>query len=394
MPERRRFGRRRLLGGGAVALGAAGVAGVGSAALAAGRAAPADPGLATEPFHGVHQAGITTRPQSQVSYLAFDLRPGVGRDDLAGVLRIWTEDAARLTAGRPALADTEPELALRPARLTVTAGLGPGAFAAAGLDAARPEWLAPLPAFPIDRLDPRWCGGDLLLQLAADEATAVAHAARVLSRSVASLITPRWVQRGFLDAAPGRTPRNLMGHLDGSGNPRPVELGPLVWLDSGPLAGGSALVLRRIAAQLDTWDELDPASRELAVGRRIADGAPLSGTGEADQPDLAATDALGIPLIPPSSHVARARHRHPGERFLRRAYNYDDPPEPGATSNTGMLFAAYQRDITAQFLPVQRRLAEVDALNQWTAPIGSAVFAVLPGVAAPGDYLGQPLFER
>ncbi|WP_067659005.1 Dyp-type peroxidase [Nocardia harenae] len=390
MPERSRFGRRRLLGGGAVALGAAGL---GTAALAAGRAEPGDPGLATEPFHGVHQAGIATRPRARISYLAFDLRPGVGRDDLAGLLRIWTEDSARLTAGRPALTDTEPELALRPARLTVTAGLGPGAFAAAGLEAVRPEWLAPLPAFPIDRLDPRWCGGDLLLQLAADEATAVAHAARVLARSVRSLVTPRWVQRGFLDAAPGQTPRNLMGQLDGSANPEGAELAGLVWLDSGPLAGGSALVLRRIETQLDTWEELDPVSRELVVGRRIADGAPLSGHRESDEPDLAATDALGIPLIPPSSHVARARHAHAGERFLRRAYNYDDPPEPGATSNSGLLFAAYQRDIAAQFLPVQRRLAEFDALNQWTAPIGSAVFAVLPGVPAPGGYLGQPLFE-
>lgn len=389
MPERRRFGRRRLLGGGAVALGAAGL---GTAALAAGRAEPGDPGLATEPFYGVHQAGITTRPQARISYLAFDLRPGVGRDDLAGLLRIWTEDGARLTAGRPALADTEPELALRPARLTVTAGLGPGAFAAAG-QAARPEWLAPLPAFPIDRLDPRWCGGDLLLQLAADEATAVAHAARVLAKSVGSLVTPRWVQHGFRDAAAGQTPRNLMGQLDGSGNPAPAELDRLLWLDSGPLAGGSGLVLRRIEIQLDTWDELDPVSRELVVGRRIADGAPLSGHHESDEPDLAATDALGIPLIPPSSHVARARHTGPGERFLRRAYNYDDPPAPGALSNSGMLFAAYQRDIGAQFLPVQRRLAEFDALNQWTAPIGSAVFVALPGVPAPGGYLGQSLFE-
>ncbi|MFC8532318.1 Dyp-type peroxidase [Nocardia sp. NPDC057227] len=390
MPERRRFGRRRLLGGGAVALGAAGL---GTAALTPGRAGPADPGLATEPFHGVHQAGITTRPQARISYLALDLRPGVGRADLAGLLRIWTGDIARLTEGRSALADTEPELALRPARLTVTAGLGPGAFAAAGLAAVRPEWLAPLPAFPIDRLDPRWCGGDLLLQLAADEETAVAHAARVLARSVGSLVTPRWVQRGFRDTAPGRTPRNLMGQLDGSSTPEPAELDRLVWLDSGPLAGGSALVLRRIETRLDTWDELDPVSRELVIGRRIADGAPLSGRRESDEPDLAATDALGIPLIPPSSHVARARHTHAGERFLRRAYNYDDPPGPGAVSGSGLLFAAFQRDIGAQFLPVQRRLAEFDALNRWTAPIGSAVFAVLPGVPEPGGYLGQPLLE-
>ena len=50
------------------------------------------------------------------------------RDTLAAILRLWTSDAARFTQGEAALADTEPELAFRPARLTVTVGLGPAAF--------------------------------------------------------------------------------------------------------------------------------------------------------------------------------------------------------------------------------------------------------------------------
>ncbi len=98
-------------------------------------------------------------------------------------------------------------------------------------------------------------------------------------------------------------------------------------------------------------------------------------------------------MIPPSSHIARAHHVSAEERFLRRGYNYDDAPAAGATSNSGLLFAAYQRDIAAQYLPVQRRLAEFDALNTWTTPIGSAVFAVPPGIAGPGEYLGQTLLE-
>jgi dye decolorizing peroxidase len=43
-----------------------------------------------------------------------------------------------------------------------------------------------------------------------------------------------------------------------------------------------------------------------------------------------------------------------------------------------------------QFLPVQRRLAEGDLLNIWTVPVGSAVYAVLPG-CAEGDWLGRAL---
>ncbi|MFC9898419.1 Dyp-type peroxidase [Nocardia sp. NPDC127579] len=394
MPDHRtRFGglsRRRLLGGGAAAAGAAGI---GWSLL--DRPEPAPP-PATEPFYGPHQAGISTAAQDHVAFVAFDLRPGVTRDDIAGILRLWSGDAARLTQGTPALADTEPQLTARPARLTVTIGLGPGVFTAAGLDQRRPAWLRPLPSFPIDRLESRWSDGDLMIQVCADEATTVAHAVRVLCRAVTTLTTVRWVQRGFRNAAPGQTPRNLMGQIDGTENLAAAELDSLVWDDGAAqpwLSGGTALVLRRIAMNLETWDEIDPEGRELTVGRTLATGAPLTGTDEFDAPDFAAVDQHGIPVIPASSHIARARHTHAGERFLRRGYNYDDAPEAGQVSNSGLLFAAFQRDVDTQYLPVQQRLADFDALNVWTTPIGSAVFVIPPGVTAPGGYVGQSLFE-
>lgn len=399
MPEpirTRGFTRRRLLGGGAAAAGAVGL-GAGALALT-GRDTGAHTAPAIEPFYGPHQAGIATAPQTHAAFVGFDLRPGLDRDDIAGILKIWTGDAARLTRGAAALADTEPELAARPARLTVTAGLGPAVFTAAGLEHRKPAWLRPLPPFVIDRLEPAWSDGDLLLQVCADEATTVAHAVRVLCRSVTSLLTVRWVQRGFRDAAPGQTPRNLMGQVDGTVNipAGTPDFDRLVWDDGAAqpwLAGGTSLVLRRIAMTLDTWDEIDPEGRELTVGRRIGNGAPLTGSHEFDEPDFAAVDAHGIPVIPPSAHIARARHTHDGERFLRRGYNYDDAPAPGQTSNSGLLFAAYQRDVDAQYLPVQQRLADFDALNVWTTPIGSSVFVIPPGVPEPGGYLGQTLFE-
>lgn len=378
---------------------AAGAVGIGWGASGLARREPdGDDGLDVVAFHGAHQAGIETTPPGHAAFVGFDLAPGVDRADIIGLLRIWTDDAARLTRGMPALADTEPELAARPARLTVTVGFGPDLFTAADLLERRPAWLRPLPAFPIDRLDPAYTGADLLLQVCAEEATTVAHAVRVLSKHVRSLVTVRWVQHGFRDEPKGQTMRNLMGQVDGTVNiaARSVDFDRLVWDDGSAtpwLAGGTSLVLRRIAIDLDTWDELDTDGRELTVGRRVSTGAPLTGVDEFDEPDLTAVDRFGIPVIPPSSHVARARHTHDGERFLRRAYNYDDAPGPGQLSNSGLLFAAYQRDIDRQFLPVQQRLAEVDALNEWTTPIGSAVFAIPPGVAGPGEYLGQRLFE-
>ncbi|NIL77500.1 Dyp-type peroxidase [Rhodococcus sp. B10] len=375
------FSRRRLLGGGAVALGAAGAAAYGMS-RETGEVAF---GGEVVQFHGKHQAGIATPHQAHGTFVAFDLHDGAGRDDVIAILRMWTADASRLTQGLPALADTEPELAESPSRLTVTVGLGPGAFTAAGV--ASP--VTPLPGFGIDRLEPRWSDGDLLLQVCADDPVPVAHAVRVLTKNVRSMASTRWVQRGFRSArgsqASGTTMRNLMGQVDGTENPSSTtDFDALVWNDTG----GTSLVVRRIAVELDTWDELDRGGREFAVGRRLDTGAPLTGEFEHDTADFAATDKFGVPVISPASHIARARHRHDGERFFRRAYNYDDPPTSGSSSNSGLIFAAYQRDVVGQFLPVQMRLDEHDALNEWTTPVGSAVFAVPAGVD-DGGYLGE-----
>ncbi|MCV7282472.1 Dyp-type peroxidase [Mycolicibacterium flavescens] len=353
---------------------------------------------AVEPFHGRHQAGITTAPQAHALFVALDLAPAPGRgprDALAAVLKLWTSDAARLTQGRAALADTEPELAQRPARLTVTVGLGPRLFDRIALGHRRPRAAAEPPGFATDRLEPQWCGGDLLLQICADDPITLAHTSRVLLKNVRTMTTVRWRQTGFRNAAGGRggSMRNLMGQIDGTVNITDAAgFDRHVWHDGEDqpwFAGGTILVLRRIRAEMDTWDEIDRASKELAVGRRLDTGAPLTGSSEFDEPDFAATDR-GIPVIPPNSHIAVARHRSDDERFLRRPYNYDDAPPTGRTTDSGLIFATYQRDPAAQFTPVQRRLAEADALNEWITTIGSATFAILPGVDDDG-YLGESL---
>lgn len=394
------FSRRRLLGG-AAGLGAIGVgAGIGWGAAEAATANSSDGGAGrqTEPFYGPHQAGVATPPQAHAQFVGLDLADGTDRAALIGVLKVWTEDAARLTGGRAALADTEPELAQIPSRLTVTVGVGAGAFGAAGLEDRRPMWLRPLPGFAIDRLDETaWGQTDLLLQVCGDDPVTVAHAVRVLTKNVRTRVRVVWVQRGFHHARgstpPGTTMRNLMGQVDGTVNPRSdVEFDGLVWDDGSQqpwLSGGTSLVLRRIAMELDTWEELDRHARELTVGRTVANGAPLTGSDEHDEPDFEATE-MGIPVIPPSSHIARAHQRSPREQFLRRGYNYDDSPAAGQTSNSGLIFAAYQQDVDAQYLPVQQRLADHDALNEWTVPIGSAVYAILPGIEE-GDFLGSSL---
>lgn len=412
---RRGLSRRSVLTGGVAAVVGGGV--VGGAAGYAGRGVVDDDeaiadwktvadsrvvGTTTEPFHGPHQSGITTAPQSHAAFVAFDIVPGATRTEIQGVLRAWSQDAARLTQGRGGLADLEPELAEDPARLTVTIGLGPGFFDAAGMPEKRPSWLAQLPAFPqIDQLEDRWSEGDLLLQICADDPLIVSHAARILASGVRGLARQRWAQRGFRKAVgtdpSGRTQRNLFGQIDGTENPRPddVDFDQILFSDGSEqrwMRGGSSLVLRRIRMTMDTWEEIDRTSRELSVGRRLDTGAPLTGRNERDPADFEAIDETGLPVIPPESHMARARQRNRGEAMLRRPYNYDDPPEDGEISNSGLLFTAYQADPVRTYIPVQRRLAEQDALNTWTIPIGSAVFALPPG-APEGGYVGQTLFE-
>lgn len=385
-----RISRRTLLGAGAAA---AGIAGVGFTATAGARGLR-PPAVATEPFHGVHQAGIATRPQAYTTLIALDLRPGhADRTTLRSIMRLWSEDVARLTQGLPALADTEPELAADPARLTVTVGYGPDLFDTVGLSAYRPTALRPLPHFAVDRLESRWCGGQLLVQLCADNLLTISHACRVLTKNVRTMTTIRWIQRGHRNPA-GSSMRNVMGQVDGTVTLDDAALDDHVWSSGGDqpwFAGGTVLVLRRIRAQMDTWDEVDRHSKEMFVGRRLRDGAPLTGSREHDEPDFTAA-VNGIPVIPENSHIALARHRSAGEQFLRRPYNYDDTPSDGEISDSGLLFLAYQRDPASQFVPAQQRLSDADALNPWITPIGSAVFAILPGVRE-GGYLGQQLFE-
>ncbi|WP_062527106.1 Dyp-type peroxidase [Demequina rhizosphaerae] len=405
--------RQLLFGGAAVGAGAAATLGAERAGLLPGSDAgpSADTagvnGERTVPFHGAHQAGVTSTPGAHATYLAFDLLPGTDRDRLAAWLRLLTDDAARLTQGRGALADLEPELAARPAGLTATFGLGREAVARAGAEV--PAWLGPLPAFEeIDALEERWSDGDAMVLLHGDDPTAIAHLARMIVRDSRSFASLRWRQSGFRRAygsdAQGTTMRNLFGQVDGSTTPKPADdaFAAAVWAgDEAPawLRGGTSLVLRRIAMDLEGWDEVGVEGREASVGRRLSDGAPLTGGSEHDPIDLEATDASGFTVVNPAAHSARAHVSDPAQGIVRIGYNYDDPVEAGAVdtqgrpavSNVGLLFGSWQRDVDAQYVPMQRRLAQADLLNTWTTPIGSAVFAIPPG-CEEGGFIGETLF--
>lgn len=132
--------RRQLLFGGAVA-GIGAVAAIGTDTLVrrdgrgseTSEAEQALNGGLTVPFYGTHQAGIETPPQAHVTLVALDLRPEVDRDGLRRLLRILSDDAARLTQGAPALADSEPEARAGPGpahrHLRLRTRAGPAGYA-------------------------------------------------------------------------------------------------------------------------------------------------------------------------------------------------------------------------------------------------------------------------
>ena len=74
--------------------------------------------------------------------------------------------------------------------------------------------------------------------------------------------------------------RNLFGQVDGTVQPDVHGLDEaLLWCGGDQpawLREGSALVLRRIRMNLDTWDQVDRLSRENAIGRRLDTGAPVT----------------------------------------------------------------------------------------------------------------------
>ncbi|MCG5213014.1 Dyp-type peroxidase [Streptosporangium sp. KLBMP 9127] len=392
-----RLTRRGLLAGGAATA-------VGALAASAPEQEPSrtavSTGAAVEPFHGPHQAGVATVPQSHAVFVGLDLQPGVDREAIVRMMGLLTDDARRLTGGRAALADTEPELAALPARLTVTFGFGPGLFSTAGVERQRPGPVRPLPSFGIDKLEKRWNGGDLLLQICADDGLTLAHALRMIIKDARSFAGVKWVQRGFRRGpgvqAAGSTQRNVMGQLDGTVNPRPgtADFDRAVWVTDGPdwLRGGTTLVLRRIRAEMETWDAADRVAKEFTVGRRLDTGAPLTGRREHDEPDFDRLTPVGFPVIADQAHIRRAHVADPGMRIFRRVYNYDEGLTPDGHADSGLIFASYQADITRQFLPIQRKLAEADLLNEWTTPVGSAVFAIPPG-CAPDGWIGETLLS-
>ncbi|MFD3523236.1 iron uptake transporter deferrochelatase/peroxidase subunit [Streptomyces sp. NPDC058653] len=410
--------RRAVIGWGGAGL-ALGAAAAGGTVAALGRtdgSEPAGSAGAAVPFHGAHQAGIATAVPDRLHFAAFDVTTG-DRAELIRLLKEWTAAASSMTEGRAVgegafggLPEAPPDdtgeaAGLRPSRLTLTIGFGPSLFTGDGgsredrfgLAGRRPDALVDLPKFPGDNLDPARTGGDLCVQACADDPQVAVHAIRNLARIGFGRTAIRWSQLGFGKTSSttpdAQTPRNLFGFKDGTRNVAGTDTAALdrhVWVSAGAgpawMAGGSYLVARRIAMRIESWDRTSLQEQEDVFGRDKGEGAPVGKAREHDEPFLKS--------MLPTSHVRLA---HPdsngGARMLRRGYSYTDGTDGLGRLDAGLFFLAYQHDVREAFIPVQRTLSRADALNEYIQHVGSAVFAVPPGVRDKDDWWGRELFS-
>lgn len=418
-PDRsgRALSRRAVMGwaGAGLALGAAGAGSV-AAAVSSGTDSGSGTADGSVPFYGEHQAGIATPVQDRLHFAAFDVLTD-DRAELVALLKEWTSAAAAMTVGREVgqgavdgLAEAPPDdtgeaMGLPASRLTLTVGFGPNLFEQVaedgtrtdrfGLRARRPAALIELPHFPGDNLDAARSGGDLCVQACADDPQVAVHAIRNLARIGMGKVSVRWSQLGFGKTSSttpdAQTPRNLMGFKDGTHNVAGTDAATLtghVWAGPGDgpdwMTGGSYLVARRIRMHIETWDREGLKEQEDVFGRTKGEGAPYGAQRERDTPDLA--------KMPKDAHVRLA---HPdsndGLKILRRGFSFTDGSDGLGRLDAGLFFLAYQRDTRKAFVPLQRRLAGHDALNEYIQHVGSAHFACPPGVRKPGEWWGQAL---
>ena len=336
-------------------------------------------------FAGGRQPGILTQRQDHLTLAAFDLVTP-DRSDLSQLLTAWTDLVVALCEGRPRGGpDTGEADGLARSNLSVTIGFGASLFDDRyGLRDRRPPGLERAG----DSLD---VGGDLLLQVCADDRQVVFHAVHQLANAALGIATRRWTQHGFLSRTrPGATPRNLFGFKDGTANlaaTDEAELARHVWVPrgGGAMTGGTYLVYRRIRMRLQAWDRATPDEQERSIGRRKASGARFGGRDE--------HATLAVAEAPPRSHV-RAMHpdANGGVRILRRPYNYDDGSTADGDADAGMAFIAFAADPQRQFGRLLARLERDDDLQRYLVHTGGALFAV-PPAPDTGGLLGARLLS-
>ncbi|PRX05922.1 UNVERIFIED_ORG: deferrochelatase/peroxidase EfeB [Martelella mediterranea] len=369
------------------------------------------------PFHGEHQAGVTTPRPANGLVVSFDV-VAMSHEDVEDMFRRLTDRIVFLTQGGKA-GSADPKLPppdsgilgpeIEPDALTVTVGLGDSFFEnRPWLKDQKPKRLQRMVQFFNDALDAERCHGDMTLQFCANLSDTNIHALRDIMKNLSEYLVIRWMQGGDVPVIPPspdgevESARNFLGFRDGSANPDAHDeavMDRVVWVSADSdepdwATGGSYQAVRIIRNFVERWDRTPLQEQEAIFGRFRDTGAPLdqpNGT-ESDVPDYAA-DPDGA-ITPLDAHIRLANPRTPESEenlILRRPFNYSNGVAKSGQLDQGLLFIVYQADLEKGFITVQKRL-DREPLEEYIKPIGGGYFFVLPG-CRPGDYLGQSLLE-
>ena len=368
-----------------------------------------DPTLAAVPFHGAHQAGITTPKPPAAMFASFNVT-AERRTDLVELFKTLTDTARFLSSGGT---PPEPTTTAPPADsgmlgpvvpadgLTVTVGLGHTLFDDRfGIAKSRPLRLGPMEPFPNDDLDASQTGGDLLIQLCAGNPDTTLHAVRQITRVTRGALALNWRIDGFTPPPrPSGAPRNNFAFKDGIVNPNVGDAAvadKLLWVTDGLgepawATGGSYHVIRIIKQLIEFWDRVSLTEQQQMIGRFRDSGAPLDGAVESDVPDYKG-DPRGY-VIPLTAHIRLANPRTAEtelSRIFRRGYNYDRGVDLNGNMDVGLVFNSFQQDLERQFVATQRRLIG-EPMVDYITPVGGGYFFALPGVRDASDWYASRL---
>ncbi|MCQ4043823.1 Dyp-type peroxidase [Streptantibioticus rubrisoli] len=364
------------------------------------------------PFHGYHQAGIATPPQTVGAFSAFEVTAS-NRAELIELFRILTARIRLLTSGR-----TEPNAPDAPPAdngilgpgvvrddLTITVAVGATLFDERyGLHARKPVQLKTMTPFLHDDLDPTISQGDLLLQVCAGHRDTTVHAMLDILSHTKGLMKLRWrfhCQRN--PPRPTGIPRDWFGFKDGITNPdttNTAQMDKLVWVQPNTAepawaAGGTYQAVRIVHFFLEAWQKVPVAQQERIFGRRKISGAPLYAVSD-DAPDtfdpIYTNDPQGL-ITPLNCHVRLANPQTPQtastSSILRRSYDYERSPDMDGRPDLGHVFCCFQRELNT-YIAMQTRL-EAEALVPYITPRGGGYFFALPGVRDHRDHLARTL---
>ncbi|MEQ4780362.1 iron uptake transporter deferrochelatase/peroxidase subunit [Providencia huaxiensis] len=364
-------------------------------------------------YIGLHQAGVLTPEPKNASFIAFNITAN-SVEELQAMFTLLTQRIAYLTQPQKESLINNDKMPpaesgilgtqQQPDSLTITVALGNSLFDNRfGLNKIKPKHLSEMTSFPNDRLEQKWCGGDLLLQICANSQESVIYALRDILRHISPYSFPLWKIDGFLPARDidnHSTPINLFGFKDGTGN-APADdnslMNELIWITKGSQEpswcdGGTYQAVRLIRFNLEFWDRTPLEDQENDFGRHKDSGAPIGMKNEHDDPEFE-KDPHGDRILF-DSHMRRAEPRNP-ERYTaklrRRSYSYSLGLTETGTLDMGLVFVSFQQNLKTGFIDTQKRL-NGEPLERYIKPFGGGYYFVLPGVKSAQDTLAEKMF--